>query len=112
MSDVLAQCCAAGGGACEMEVSEVAMRITLDLIGMTGFGWVLLSWPSCAVVWSCQVWSCTVCSTRIVAQCGAEGLAMRAYHTAGCGCSWGEPHRTSSVLAPFRIAAAATPLQI
>lgn len=74
MSDVLAERCAAGGGACEMEVSEVAMRITLDLIGMTGFGWVLLE---LAVVCGGLV----LCPTRSVAQCGAEGLAMRAPHS-------------------------------
>ncbi|PRW59761.1 cytochrome P450 [Chlorella sorokiniana] len=37
--DVLAARCTAGGGACEAEVSETAMRITLDLIGMTGYGY-------------------------------------------------------------------------
>lgn len=37
--DVLAARCAAGGGECEAEVSEAAMRITLDLIGTTGYGW-------------------------------------------------------------------------
>ena len=36
--DVLSARCAAGGRGCEVEVSEAAMRITLDLIGMTGYG--------------------------------------------------------------------------
>ena len=36
--DVLAARCAAGGGGCEVEVSEAAMRITLDLIGLAGYG--------------------------------------------------------------------------